>query len=92
MTHPVLSALGLTGTESGTYLGRGEWSATTDAGVLEPVNPSTGEVIGKVYASSASDYETIHRARPGRFHRLAQHARPEARRSHPPLRRSPAHP
>ena len=59
MTHPVLSALGLTATESGTYLGRGEWSTTTDAGVLEPVNPSTGEVIGKVYASSAADYEII---------------------------------
>ena len=24
MTHPVLSALGLSGTESGTYLGNGE--------------------------------------------------------------------
>jgi aldehyde dehydrogenase (NAD+) len=59
MTHPVLHALGLTASESGTYLGRGEWSKTTDAGVLEPVNPSTGEVIGRVYASSATDYELI---------------------------------
>ena len=59
MTHPVLSAVGLSNTESGTYLGRGEWSKTTDAGILEPVNPSTGEVIGRVYASSQSDYETI---------------------------------
>ncbi|HWS40190.1 MAG TPA: aldehyde dehydrogenase family protein [Arenimonas sp.] len=59
MTHPVLSAVGLSNTESGTYLGRGQWSGTTDAGVLEPVNPSTGEVIGRVYASSQSDYETI---------------------------------
>ena len=59
MTHPVLSAVGLSNTESGTYLGRGEWSKTTDAGILEPVNPSTGEVIGRVYASSQSDYEII---------------------------------
>ena len=59
MTHPVLAALGLSDTESGTYLGRGEWSKTTDAGVLEPVNPSTGEVIGRVYASSQSDYDTL---------------------------------
>ncbi|MFZ9935399.1 MAG: aldehyde dehydrogenase family protein, partial [Arenimonas sp.] len=58
MTHPVLAALGLSETESGTYLGRGEWSKTTDAGVLAPVNPSTGEVIGRVYASSQSDYDT----------------------------------
>ena len=59
MTHPVLNALGLSDNESGTYLGRGEWSKTTDAGVLEPVNPSTGEVLGRVYASSQTDYETI---------------------------------
>lgn len=59
MTHPVLSAAGLSNTESGTYLGSGQWSKTTDAGILEPVNPSTGEVIGRVFASSQSDYETI---------------------------------
>lgn len=59
MTHPVLSALGLTGQESGTYLGHGEWSGTRDAGVLEPVNPDNGQVLGKVYASSEADYETI---------------------------------
>lgn len=59
MTHPVLSAAGLSNSESGTYLGSGQWSNTTDAGILEPVNPSTGEVIGRVFASSQSDYETI---------------------------------
>jgi len=59
MTHPVLAALGLTDNESGTYLGRGEWSKTRDAGVIEPINPSTGEVLGKVYASSEADYAII---------------------------------
>jgi aldehyde dehydrogenase (NAD+) len=59
MSHPVLNALGLSSTESGTYLGHGEWSKTTDAGILEPVNPSSGEVIGRVYASNQSDYELI---------------------------------
>ena len=59
MTHPVLTALGLGEQESGTYLGNGEWSATRDAGVLEPVNPTTGEVLGRVFASSRQDYETI---------------------------------
>ena len=52
MTHAVLTSLGLTGQESGTYLGHGEWSQTRDAGVIEPVNPGNGEVLGKVYASS----------------------------------------
>ena len=40
MTHPVLNALGLGAAESGTYLGNGEWSKTSDAGVIEPVNPT----------------------------------------------------
>ncbi|HVX05427.1 MAG TPA: aldehyde dehydrogenase family protein, partial [Rhodanobacteraceae bacterium] len=31
----------------------------TDAGTIEALNPSTNEVIAKVYASSAGDYETI---------------------------------
>ncbi|HEY2347164.1 MAG TPA: aldehyde dehydrogenase family protein [Xanthomonadaceae bacterium] len=57
--HPVLSALGLRAVESGTYLGRGEWSKTHDAGVIEPVNPTDGEVIARVHASSQSDYDTI---------------------------------
>ncbi|GAB3096455.1 L-piperidine-6-carboxylate dehydrogenase [Lysobacter terrae] len=59
MTHPVLTALGLTDNESGTFLGNGQWSAVRDAGVLEPVNPTTGDVLGRVYASSQADYDTI---------------------------------
>src|SRR3546814_17633726 len=59
MTHPVLTALGLSDNESGTYLGNGEWSKTRDAGVLEPVNPADGEVIAKVQASSQAAYATI---------------------------------
>ncbi len=59
MTHPVLTALGLADNESGTYLGHGEWSKTRDAGVIEPVNPSSGEVLGRVYASSQADYDLI---------------------------------
>ncbi len=59
MSLAIFKALGLTGTESGTYLGNGEWSKTTDAGTIEVINPSTHEVIGRVQASSAADYETI---------------------------------
>ncbi|GAA5010299.1 aldehyde dehydrogenase family protein [Pseudoluteimonas lycopersici] len=59
MTHPVLAALGLGDNESGTYLGNGEWSKTSDAGVLEPVNPTTGETLGRVQASSKADYDVI---------------------------------
>jgi len=59
MSAPMLKALGLSKTNSGTYLGNGEWSKTTDAGLVQSVNPSTNEVIAEVHASSASDYETI---------------------------------
>lgn len=59
MPHPVLTALGLSGTESGTYLGNGEWSKTRDAGVLEPVNPTDGDVLAQVHAASEADYELI---------------------------------
>jgi aldehyde dehydrogenase (NAD+) len=59
MPHPVLTALGLSGNESGTYLGHDQWSKTADAGVLEPVNPSDGEVLARVQASSQADYDTI---------------------------------
>ncbi|MHC9085393.1 L-piperidine-6-carboxylate dehydrogenase [Luteimonas sp. RIT-PG2_3] len=59
MTHPVLAALGLTANESGTYLGSGEWSKTSDAGVIEPINPSNGDVLARVQASSEADYALI---------------------------------
>jgi aldehyde dehydrogenase (NAD+) len=59
MTHPVLAALGLSAENAGTYLGHGEWSSTRDAGVLESVNPATGEAIGRTFASSAADYEKL---------------------------------
>ena len=59
MPHSVLTALGLSATESGTYLGNGEWSTTGDAGVLEPINPTDGEVLARVQASSQADYERI---------------------------------
>src|SRR6476659_3164361 len=59
MTHPVLTALGLTELESGTYIGSGEWSTTRDAGVLESVSPTDGNVLARVHASSQDDYDTI---------------------------------
>jgi len=59
MSHAILKSLGLDQTLSGTYLGQGEWSAATDAGTLQPVNPATGEVIASVPATSAADYEKL---------------------------------
>ncbi|MDR3386206.1 MAG: aldehyde dehydrogenase family protein [Rudaea sp.] len=59
MSAAILKTLGLTGVESGTYLGKDEWSKAADAGTIDVINPSTHEVIGRVHASSAADYETI---------------------------------
>lgn len=59
MPAQILKALGLGQTNSGTYLGHGQWSKTTDAGLLQPINPTTNEVIAQVHASGESDYETI---------------------------------
>jgi len=59
MPHPVLTELDLVSPVSGTWLGQGEWAATSAAGTLEPVNPATGETLGKVWASSAADYERL---------------------------------
>ena len=35
------------------------WSATEDAGVVESYNPTTGELLGKVYQCSEADYERV---------------------------------
>ena len=59
MSSDLLKALGLDATNAGTYLGNGEWSSATDAGVITPVNPTTGEAIAEVYATTDADYETI---------------------------------
>ncbi len=59
MTHSVLTALGLNETESGTYLGSGQWATTRDAGVLESINPSDGALLARVQASSQADYDMI---------------------------------
>jgi aldehyde dehydrogenase (NAD+) len=59
MSHTILSALGLSADNSGSYLGNGEWSKTTDAGVLTSIDPATGETIGRTYASSRADYDVI---------------------------------
>ncbi|MEO6519476.1 MAG: aldehyde dehydrogenase family protein [Pseudoxanthomonas sp.] len=59
MSVDLLKALGLGPTNSGTYLGRDEWSTTAGAGELRSVNPTTGETIATVEATSDADYERI---------------------------------
>src|SRR6218665_3462209 len=59
MSSELLKALALDATNDGTYMGNGEWSTATGAGVLKPQNPTTGEVIAEVQATTEADYETV---------------------------------
>ena len=59
MSFELLESLGLAATNAGTYLGNGQWSTATGAGVITPRNPTTGEVIAEVQATTESDYETV---------------------------------
>ena len=59
MSADLLKALGLAATNSGTYLGNGEWSAATGAGLLSSVNPTTGETLATVEATTEADYEKV---------------------------------
>ena len=55
----ILNSLGIKEDNYGACIGSGNWSRTTDAGVLESINPSNGDVIAKVYQCSESDYDEI---------------------------------
>lgn len=59
MSNPILEALGLTAHNPGTYMGRGEWSSATGAGLITSMNPTTGEAIATVEATTKVDYETV---------------------------------
>jgi aldehyde dehydrogenase (NAD+) len=54
-----LKSLGIKDFNPGAYFGDGQWSDTTDAGIREAINPSTGEIIASVYSASADDYEKV---------------------------------
>ena len=58
MSADLLHSLGLSATNSGTYLGNGEWSSAS-AGLITPRNPTTGAVIAEVQATTEADYETV---------------------------------
>ena len=59
MSHAILAALDLGASESGTYLGQGEWSSTTAAGTIDTFNPASGERLAQVHSASQADYDTI---------------------------------
>ncbi|MCF7797514.1 MAG: aldehyde dehydrogenase family protein [Lentisphaeria bacterium] len=59
MAHEFLKELGIETINPGACSGPGQWSTTSDAGVLASVNPATGELIAKVNQCSEADYEKV---------------------------------
>jgi aldehyde dehydrogenase (NAD+) len=55
----ILNNLGIGAYNPGACFGHGEWSDTQDKGVIESINPATGEVIARVYGASADDYDRV---------------------------------
>ena len=76
MTHPVLTALGLTDSESGTYLGSGQWSATTRRRRARAGQPDHGRSAGQGAGLVAGRLRNDRRARPGRLQGVAHHPAP----------------
>jgi aldehyde dehydrogenase (NAD+) len=55
----VLESLGLGATQPGTWSGDGGWLGDTKARVIESINPTTGEVIARVQATTPAQYERL---------------------------------
>jgi aldehyde dehydrogenase (NAD+) len=55
----ILSDLGINDFNHGACSGPNKWSIANQDGIIESINPSTGDVIASVYQSSEDDYERI---------------------------------
>ncbi len=55
----ILKELGIDDVNYGACSGAGKWSSSQDGGLLESINPATGEIIAGVYQATESDYERI---------------------------------
>ncbi len=55
----ILTGLGLEETNPGTWCGDGGWLAADGAPLIESVNPATGQIIARVRATTAADYERV---------------------------------
>ncbi len=57
-TGRILAGLGLQAVNPGAWSGK-EWHAAADSPLIDSLNPSTGEVIARVRAAGADDYERV---------------------------------
>jgi len=54
-----LKELGIENVNPGTCSGHNVWSDDTSAGLIDSINPATGQLLGSVYSASESDYEQV---------------------------------
>jgi aldehyde dehydrogenase (NAD+) len=57
--NAVLERLGLSAVNAGTWTSAGGWLADDTAPVVDSINPSTGQVIASVRATTAAQYEQL---------------------------------
>lgn len=57
--NSILSGLGIKDINYGACSGLNKWSNSIEGGLIESINPSTGEIIASVYQSTESDYEKV---------------------------------
>ena len=55
----ILNKLGIKLINAGACSGPGQWAAATDSGLLNSVNPATGEVLAQIYSCTANDYDVL---------------------------------
>ena len=55
----ILQELGIETRNAGSCSGPGQWATTTDKGLLDSVNPATGEVLAQIYSCSVHDYDVV---------------------------------
>jgi len=55
----IFTQLGIEATNYGSCYGTNDWSHTKDAGELISLNPSTGEVLAKVFQCNEENYNTV---------------------------------
>jgi aldehyde dehydrogenase (NAD+) len=55
----LLKTLGISDINPGAYFGNNEWSSSSDNGVIDAVNPASGEIIARINGASEDDYERV---------------------------------
>ena len=55
----ILNQLGIKSINAGACSGPGQWVSATDSGLLDSVNPATGEVLAQISSCSAKDYAAL---------------------------------